>query len=1490
MAFTLPDYYPGPHPVTPILGLGLWGMDEAVAIDFIKIDEAFGSSVGTVTDFSSGNLSPLFTTSVATPTTTPVLSFSLSSAAQNTVFAGPATGGTGAPSYRLLVPADIPPLPYIPSSTALPQTFAQIPGDLLASYSATTGLFTATFPQVLGIDSVAFNPTPAVGTVFTITAASGNGTNVTIVANNTLVPGQLVLLNGMAEAYLNGIIAQVLSTGLSNLQFEITNTATFSNASDTGTATVFLAPQAAIPAIWVVDANGNYNPQAGMDYTSVGAVWQANFPYGTTDTITDPNGYNQLVTASTGNSGATIPTFSDVLGATTTDNAITWTNVGYAGTQGTLCWYRRMFFRDGGQATQPGKNAFISMNHLAGVGVNNAVQDRTLWLSMQNSPNDNALHDSMAGIQVEVDVLGSPQIVPGPDGEFTAGSFQLSDQHTGAGLAAPDLGCNAIRAQYYREVGSDYWSGPTPCAGRFLAWNYSANNGGGQGLIGVYAQADDTTGSASNLYGVGIHIQNPSNRLPDGNIGLFIGPYSSNVEDFAIESQGAGQCWFGGPVGAASMFPTGTTGNIAVSGSMSLYGGLQVTSLSAPATISSVTPIGTTGFTTYTYYIVARDVNGNGVASAAGRTITNGYATLSATNFNFIEVVTAPIGPVTYDIYRTVGGATQGKITTIDPGPAMDYTEYGDFIYEDKGAVGDGTSPPSGNATGSITASSAITGGTLCVANGSNIVVIQNLGGGAYNFNLPATAGTAGYVLTSQGGGSSSMTWTAAGGGSGTVTSFSSGNIGTIITTSVASATTTPALSFSIATQNANIVWAGPTSGSAAAPTFRALVTADMPAGTGTVTTFSSGNLSPLFTTSVSTASTTPALSFSLSNAAQNEVFAGPSSGGTGAPSFRALVSADIPSLNYIPTTIMTTLGDILYENVTPTAARLAGNTTSTKNFLTQTGNGSVSAAPAWGTIALTDLPTGYNAWSNLTAASAGLTLANATYATTFNQTSAVNWTWANTTPTVTGAATTVALSTVTAPVNSSGNVWVYTLAATESGAGSNAWAGASVTISGYTGGATGNNGTFTLTASSTTTVTLTNASGTTTNTGSTPVMISSAVVDSPIYNLSGTINSGTAGTLNSIADTWTMQTVIGSVVPNPTSTLNIAHTGSTGKAYVSMPLGGGSANKYPGVIFNNDTTAGFGGYGTGSLSTYLGSTDFLQFYMNGTLTAALGMANGGFGAGSAFSFVAQTTNQGLYIGSNSSAQSAYTTNLAICVQLGASSGVAFQGTTSSGTQTSVNTIGTFSPASGTTAFRALSVTPTIAQTSTASGSYTGLYLGVTETGVLGTANMMIDCYGGSSAATHVFGVTNKGVISQYKGATTVKAGVGSIVAASLLTAQSAAITATTILATSTTPGAGMYRVSYVANVTTAASVSSALGGTAGFTITFTNANGDTASKTSNPTTAIISAGNTTSTSISGDLYCYAGASTNVQYAFGYTSSGTTAMVYDLAIYVEYLG
>lgn len=48
--------------------------------------------------------------------------------------------------------------------------------------------------------------------------------------------------------------------------------------------------------------------------------------------------------------------------------------------------------------------------------------------------------------------------------------------------------------------------------------------------------------------------------------------------------------------------------------------------------------------------------------------------------------------------------------------------------------------------------------------------------------------------------------------------------------------------------------------------------------------------------------------------------------------------------------------GDMIYASATNTLAKLSGNTTTTKNFLTQTGTGSASAAPAWGTISSGDV------------------------------------------------------------------------------------------------------------------------------------------------------------------------------------------------------------------------------------------------------------------------------------------------------------------------------------------------------------------------------------------------------------------------------------------------------------------------------------------------------------------------------------------------------
>jgi hypothetical protein len=69
--------------------------------------------------------------------------------------------------------------------------------------------------------------------------------------------------------------------------------------------------------------------------------------------------------------------------------------------------------------------------------------------------------------------------------------------------------------------------------------------------------------------------------------------------------------------------------------------------------------------------------------------------------------------------------------------------------------------------------------------------------------------------------------------------------------------------------------------------------------------------------------------------------------GGTGQTTASAAFNALSP---------ITTLGDLIIGSGTNTATRLPGNTTTTRQFLSQTGTGSASAAPAWATIAQADV------------------------------------------------------------------------------------------------------------------------------------------------------------------------------------------------------------------------------------------------------------------------------------------------------------------------------------------------------------------------------------------------------------------------------------------------------------------------------------------------------------------------------------------------------
>lgn len=161
--------------------------------------------------------------------------------------------------------------------------------------------------------------------------------------------------------------------------------------------------------------------------------------------------------------------------------------------------------------------------------------------------------------------------------------------------------------------------------------------------------------------------------------------------------------------------------------------------------------------------------------------------------------------------------------------------------------------------------------------------------GTAYAFTA---AGTVGQVLTSNGAGV--PTWTTP--TTGTVTSVGLA-MPVQFTVTNSPVTSSGTLTAAFTTQAVNSIFAGPSSGVAAVPTFRALTTADIPA-LSYVTSVALA-LPSIMTVSGSPVTTSGTLTGTLTTQAVNSIFAGPSSGADAAPTFRALTTADIPALAY---------------------------------------------------------------------------------------------------------------------------------------------------------------------------------------------------------------------------------------------------------------------------------------------------------------------------------------------------------------------------------------------------------------------------------------------------------------------------------------------------------------------------------------------------------------------------------------------------------------
>lgn len=188
----------------------LFGPGITTSLRELTVPSATGSA-GTVTSFSAGNLSPLFTTSVATSTTTPALSFALSNAAADTVF-GNCTGVSAAPSYCSIVSAMVP-NPLIMTAVATNSTPIRL--NAFSSAQAAplldlnTGIGTGTCPFIVTVCFHGGSPVAYIGAL-----VADTGDNVFQLKNNN----SATLFN---LKIANGGALQLQGVGATTVQFQL---------------------------------------------------------------------------------------------------------------------------------------------------------------------------------------------------------------------------------------------------------------------------------------------------------------------------------------------------------------------------------------------------------------------------------------------------------------------------------------------------------------------------------------------------------------------------------------------------------------------------------------------------------------------------------------------------------------------------------------------------------------------------------------------------------------------------------------------------------------------------------------------------------------------------------------------------------------------------------------------------------------------------------------------------------------------------------------------------------------------------------------------------------------------------------------------------------------------------------------------------------------------------------------------------------------------
>jgi hypothetical protein len=220
----------------------------------------------------------------------------------------------------------------------------------------------------------------------------------------------------------------------------------------------------------------------------------------------------------------------------------------------------------------------------------------------------------------------------------------------------------------------------------------------------------------------------------------------------------------------------------------------------------------------------AKQATGAYITALSGDVVAAGPGSAAAT-IQAGAITTAKIldGAVTYAKVNLAGSIQGSDIAALAGIAYSKLTLTGSVLDADIAAsaaiAGTKVSPDFGSQVVQTSASFRVTNGAFYVGFQAPSLSASQL------WTLPPADGTVGQVLTTDGAGV--LTWSTVT-GTGTVTSVAL-SLPAIFSVSGSPVTTSGTLSATLATQVANRVWAGPSTGADAAPTFRALVSDDLP-------------------------------------------------------------------------------------------------------------------------------------------------------------------------------------------------------------------------------------------------------------------------------------------------------------------------------------------------------------------------------------------------------------------------------------------------------------------------------------------------------------------------------------------------------------------------------------------------------------------------------------------------------------------------------------